>query len=233
MEIPKPFPAIEPRVLEAEPEPLEIDVQRTALMVIDMQNAFIEKSGMFDLMGEDISKGQNIIGPIKRVSTAARKKSCILIYTAAAYSADLHETGGPNSPSWYKNKNLIYYRESPELRDKLTVHGTWGADIVEDLTPHQNDIIVEKQKFSAFFGTNLDTILKTYNIKYLAFTGVNTNICVEATIRDAYYLEYFPILLTDACANAGPPFTQEATIYNVRLVYGWVTTTEDFIRALK
>jgi len=233
MEIPKPFPAIEPSVLEAEPEPLEIDVQRTAVMVIDMQNAFVKKGGMFDVMGEDISKGQNIIEPIKRVSRAARKKGCILIYTMAVYSPDLHETGGLSSPSWYKNKNLIYYRESPELRDKLTVRGTWGADILEDLTPQQGDIIVEKQKFSAFFGTNLDTILKTYNIKYLAFTGVNTNICVEATIRDAYYLEYFPILLTDACANAGPPFTQEATIFNVRLIYGWVTTTEDFIRALK
>ena len=219
--------------LEAEPEPLEIDLRRTAVMVIDMQNAFVKKGGMFDLWGQDISGGQRIIEPIKRINGAAREKDCKVIYTVAAYSPDLHETGGPSSPGWHRNKNLITYRESPELRDKLTVRGTWGADIIEELRPQEDDIVVEKQKFSAFFGTNLDIILKTFNIKFIAFSGVATNICVEATLRDAYYLEYFPILISDACSNAGPPFTQEATIYNIKFIHGWVTTAENFIGALK
>jgi len=101
------------------------------------------------------------------------------------------------------------------------------------LKPKEDDIVVEKQKFSAFFGTNLDIILKTFNIKFITFSGVATNICVEATLRDAYHLEYFPILISDACSNAGPPFTQEATIYNIKFIHGWVTTAENFIGALK
>lgn len=219
--------------LEAEPEPLEIDLRRTAVMVVDMQNAFIKEGGMFDLWGQDISRGQRIIEPIKMINGIAREKACKVIYTVAVYSADLHDTGGPNSLSWHRNKNLITYRQSPDLRDKLTVRGTWGAQIVEELTPQDDDIIVEKQKYSAFYGTNLDIILRTSNIRYIAFTGVATNICVEATLRDAYYRDYFPILISDACSNAGPPLTQDATIYNIQFVYGWVTTAKNFIGSLK
>jgi len=198
-----------------------------------MQNAFVSRGGMLDSWGQDISRGQRIIEPIKRINRAARANGCKVIYTVSRYSPDLHETGGPNSPSWHRNKNLVTYRECPEMRDKLTVRGTWGADIVDELKAQEGDIVVEKQKYSAFFGTNLNIILKTCNIKYLIFTGVATNICVEATLRDAYYLEYFPILISDACANVGPPFTQDATIFNIKFNHGWVTDAENVIRALE
>ncbi len=224
--------AIEPNMLDAEPEPLAIDLQRFAVAVIDMQNAFVSKGGMFDLRGHDISKGLGIIESIKRISKAARARGCKVIYTVARYSPDFHESGGPNSPSWHRSYTIAMYREHPELRDKLTVRGTWGTEIVDELKPEEGDLVVEKQKYSAFFGTNLDTILKTYDIKYLAFTGVATNICVESTLRDAYYREYFPILITDSCANAGPPATQEATIHNTKLSFGWVTSTENLLKVL-
>jgi len=103
----------------------------------------------------------------------------------------------------------------------------------EQLKPRENDIVVEKQRYSAFYQTNLDTILKTYDIKYLIFTGLATNICVESSLRDAFYIGYFPILIPDACANAGPAYTQDAAIYNVTLCYGWVTPSENITKALE
>lgn len=128
---------------------------------------------------------------------------------------------------------MTTYREHPEWQDKLLTRGTWGAEIVEELKPQEDDIVIEKRRYSAFFGTNLDTILKTNSVKYLVLVGVATNICVEATIRDAYYHDYFSILVSDAAANSGPQFMQEATIFNVTRNYGWVATTENILKAMQ
>ena len=144
----------------------------------------------------------------------------------------MRESGGPNSGRWYKRDAPSLYREHPEWQEKLLIRDTWGAEVIEQLKPKEVDIVVEKPIFSAFFGTNLDIILKTFEIKYLVFVGTATNICVEASIRDACYLGYFPILISDGTANIGPPLTQEATIFNVKQVYGWVTTAENTIKAI-
>ena len=81
-------------------------------------------------------------------------------------------------------------------------------------------------------GTNLDDILKSYTIKYAVYTGVATNVCVESTLRDGYFLGYWPIIVSDAVNNAGPPATQQATLWNVENLFGWVTSTADFVKSL-
>lgn len=108
-----------------------------------------------------------------------------------------------------------------------------GADFVDELTPEKGDIIVEKYRFSSFHGTRLDTVLKTHNIKFLAVTGIATNICVESTIRDALYLGYFPILISDAASAAGPEFMQDAVIHNLTICFGWITTSKKMIAAIE
>lgn len=226
-----PFATPAPFLLLAEPESLEIELQRTVVVVVDMQNAFVTKGGMFDLMGMDISTAQKIVEPIIKITSIARGKGIKVIYIVQRYSLDLRESGGPNSPRWYKG--LASYREHPDWQDKFLIRGTWGANIIEELKPEESDIVVEKPTFSGFFGTNLDIILRTDNIKYLAFVGTTTNICVEASIRDATYLGYWPILISDATANVGPTFMQDATIFNVKLCYGWVTTSENFVKAIQ
>ena len=222
-----------PVILQAEPEPIEINLQRMAFMVIDMQNAFVSKGGMFDLWGFDISGCQKIFEPIKKITSVARLKGCKIIYIANTFSPDLREFGPPDSAIRYKSGGALSYLEHPEWEDKLTVRGRWGADIIEQLKPQEGDILVEKARRSAFFGTNLDIILKSFSINYLAFMGVATNVCVESTLRDASYIGYWPILISDACVNTGPPFIQEATIFNVQRSFGWVTTTENIIKAME
>lgn len=221
------------RRLEASPEPLQIDLKTTALLVIDMQNAFVKRDGMFDLLGLDIKKARKIINPIKKLVEGSRKKEIKIIYIAHRYSEDLRESGGPSSGRWYKNDMPKIYRDHPDWREKLIIRGTWGSDIIDELKPQQTDIVVEKSTFSAFFCTNLDIILKTSGIKYLICVGTATNICVEATIRDAFYLGYFPILVADASANEGPIITQKATILNIMYVYGWVTYSENIMDLIK
>ncbi len=232
MKMPAVIPPIEPVTLEAELQPLEMDLQRSAVVVIDMQNAFASKGGMLDLMGLDISENLKATGVIKKVIDAARAKGIRVIYVVHYYSPDLRETGGPNSGYWY-NVHVRGILEHPEWRDKAIIRGTWGAEIVDPLKPKEEEIVVPKPKYNAFFGTDLDTILKTFNLKYLIFVGIATNVCVEAAVRDACNLDYFPILVSDATAPAGPPSAQEATLHNVKLCFGWVTTSEKVIKAMR
>lgn len=223
--------------LQAEPGPLQIELQRTAIVVIDVQNAFLSQGGFFTLQSQHIPLAERIVDPsekinsIKRITMAARTRGLKVIYTLSINPP--HESVGPDSPFWYKNDTLTIERKHPEWSDKLITRGTWGANIIEELKPQEGDILVEKPRYSAFFQTYLDTILRTYNLKYLIFMGVATNICVEATIRDAYYREYFCVLTSDAAINSGPEFTQEATIFNVKTLYGWVTTTVNILKAIK
>ena len=218
--------------LQAEPEPLKIDVQRTAVIVVDMQNCFISKGGVFDLCGLDILPCQKVIEPIKKITTAARAKGLKIVNVVHVYSPDLRDAGGPNSPNWYKDISLASQREHPEWQDKFYIHGTWGAEIIDQLKPQEGDLFVEKPRYGAFFQTNLDTLMKTYNIKYLVFVGLTTNCCVEASIREAYNLDYFCILVSDATMTVAPAFVKDATIYNIKYMWGWVTTTENVLKAI-
>ena len=231
-------------LLQAEPEPLEIEAQRTAVMVIDVQNAFLSKGGFFDLGTQSTSLAWSSCDPtektrrisnIKRINEAARSRGIKVVYTASVTPSvnSLSNNLGPYSPYWRKTKVLALEREHPEWRNKLLIRGTWGADIITELKPQECDILVEKPRFSAFFQTNLDTILRTHDVRYLIFVGIATNICVEATIRDAYYRDYFCILVSDATINQGPAFTEEATIFNVKACFGWVTTTENIVKTMQ
>ncbi len=231
MKMPAVVPALEPSMLKAQPEPIEIDLRRTAVIVIDMQNAFVSQGGMFNLMGMDVSQTPKLVEIINNVTRTARKKGMIVINVVHHHSTDLRETGGPNAGYWHK-AHAHTYPEHPEWKDKCFVSGTWGAEIVKGLEVKADDIVVVKPRFSAFHGTNLDEILKTFDIRYLAFAGVATNMCVEASIRDASNLDYFPVLISDATAAGGPPFMKESTIVNILSCLGWVTTSADLVKAL-
>jgi len=103
---------------------------------------------------------------------------------------------------------------------------------VEALAPLPEEVVIKKSRYSGFAGTPLDQLLRSRSIQHLLFVGVATNVCVESTLRDAYFLEYWPILIADAAMQAGPPAIQEATLFNVEHFFGWVTTTEALEKAL-
>ncbi len=223
--------AIEGKVmLKAEHAPLEVDLSRAAVLIIDMQNAFCSKGAMFDLWGFDIDTIPAIIPNIKMVAKAARKRKIKVISLAHVLYPDVREIGPMTSFQY--NKVLTSYREKPEWREKLLMRGTWGADFIDELKPQPDEIVIEKQRFSAFAGTYLDIMLRTFDIRYLFFTGTATNICVESSIRDACHLQYFPILIADAAA-ASPSNRQDSSLGNIKQCFGWVTTTQHVMNILK
>lgn len=214
--------------LPARPEIFPFSPEETALIVVDMQNAYASKGGYLDLAGFDISGAAGVIDKIDRIITAARALSMPVIFFQNGWDAAKQEAGGPQSPNWWKSNALKLMRSSAEYDGKLITKGTWDYQIIDSLKPRAEDIIIQKPRYSGFYGTQLDAILRARRIRNLLLVGVATNVCVESTLRDAFFLEYFPVLIEDAAWQAGPRELHTATVMNTQSFFGWVTTTSEF-----
>jgi ureidoacrylate peracid hydrolase len=214
--------------LPARPENLPINPHETALIVVDMQNAYASNGGYLDLAGFDIGGTPAVIERCGEAIAAARAAGVLVVFFQNGWDAGYADAGGPGSPNWWKSNALKTMRERPELQGKLLARGGWDYDLVEALAPREGDIVLPKPRYSAFYNTPLDSILRSRGIRNLAFCGVATNVCVESTLRDGFFLEYFGVLLEDATHQAGPAFLQEASVYNVEKFFGWVAATADF-----
>ncbi|MFZ0636726.1 MAG: isochorismatase family protein [Candidatus Acidiferrales bacterium] len=219
--------------LDARPEPIDVDFDRAAIVVVDMQNGFAKKGGMLDLAGVDISGAVGVIGTIRAALDAARATGISIVYLQMGYKSDLSNSGGPASPNWHKELALHLMHERPELKGKVLTEGTWDFAIVDELRPEASDLVVIKTRYSGFAGTTLDSLLRTHGVRHLFFAGIATNVCVESTLRDAFFLDYWPILLVDGVMQAGPPSAQEATLFNVESFFGWTMKSEELLRHLK
>jgi ureidoacrylate peracid hydrolase len=220
--------------LNARPQEVEIDIARTALIVVDMQNAYAKKGGMLDLgTGIDEARIGPVIAANQRLLPAARAAGVKVIYLQFGYKPDLSDAGGPRSPNIRKQMALRMIRERPADRDKLSVDGTWGWQIIDEIKPEPGDLVVQKARYSGFAGTTLENQLLGLDIRHLIFTGVATNVCVESTAREAYFREFWPILVEDAMDHTGPDFVRQATLYNFESKLGWVTRTDDVLRVLR
>lgn len=218
--------------LPTRPEPLEIDLAKAAVVVVDMQNAFATAGGLLDLAGHDISGAGPVVRTIHSVLTAARARHVPVVYLQTGYKPDLSNGGGDGSPNPRKETALCLMRARPELKGQLLVEGTWDFQIVDALTPAPGDLVVLKTRYSGFARTTLDAQLRERHIRYLFFVGIATNVCVESTLRDAYFHEYWPILVTDGAMQAGPPEAHQATIFNVESFFGWTLTAQQLCDVL-
>jgi ureidoacrylate peracid hydrolase len=194
--------------LPARPQPLAIDFNRTAVIVVDMQNAFASKGGMFDLGGFDVSGAAKAIEANRRLLAASRKAGIRIVYLQMGFRPDLSDAGDPSSPAYHKEQALIMMRARPELADKLLIKGTWDWRIVDALTPEPGDRVIAKTRYNGFCRTDLEEYLNTENIRYLLFTGIATNVCVESTARAAFFADFWPILVEDAMNHSGPDFNR-------------------------
>lgn len=215
--------------LQAKPEPVEVDLGKSAVIVVDMQNAFASRNGMLDIAGADLSGASHVVDVTAQVLAAARCAGIPVVYLQMGYKADLSDSGGPQSPNWHKELGIRLMNCRPELKGTLVTEGTWDFAIVEELTPQPGDIVIVKTRYSGFARTGLDAELQARNVRYLFFTGIATNVCVESTLRDAFFLDYWPILITDASLAAGPPPVQEATIFNIENYFGWTISSGEFL----
>jgi ureidoacrylate peracid hydrolase len=219
-------------MLPARPEPLAVDPAHAALIVVDMQNAYASPGGYLDLAGFDISGAAAAIENVKLAIEAARAASMLVVFFQNGWDPDYKEAGGPGSPNWHKSNALKTMRERPELHGKLLAKGGWDYALIDALRPRPEDIVLPKPRYSAFFNTALDSMLRARGIRTLVFTGIATNVCVESTLRDGFFLEYFGVVLDDATHHAGPDFVRQASLYNIEKFFGWVSSTADFRGAI-
>lgn len=220
-------------ILPAEPECLQLDPTQTALIVVDMQNAYTSIGGYLDLAGFDVSKTKPVVDKIQQAIDTAHQAGMQVIFFKNGWDNQYVEAGGTGSPNYHKSNAIKTMKKKPELQGKLLAKGGWDYDLIDELTPQPQDIVIPKPRYSGFFNTNLDSMLRAKGIRNLVFTGIATNVCVESTLRDGFFLEYFGVLLSDACYQAGDLSAQDATIFNVKTFFGWVSDTEKFSATFK
>ena len=228
--------------LNAKPEPIEIDTASTAVIVVDMENDFGAKGGMFDRAGIDISGIQKAVGPTAKVLASAREAGIKIIYLKMGYHSDLSDLGTPDSPN-----RLLHQRfgvgktiRAPDGREsRILIRDTWDTDILPELKPQADDVVIYKHRFSGFYQTDLDATLKKLGIKHLIITGCTTSVCVEATVRDAMYKDYSCVLLADCMSqptlgNSLPGSNHDASLVLTEVGLGsWVSSSDQFIKALE
>ncbi|MBI6557145.1 pyrimidine utilization protein B [Pseudomonas veronii] len=216
------------RTLPARPEALSLKACETALVVVDMQNAYASLGGYLDLAGFDVSSTGPVIANIQKALAIARAAGMPVVFFQNGWDQDYVEAGGPGSPNWHKSNALKTMRQRPELQGTLLAKGGWDYALVDELTPRPGDMVVPKTRYSGFFNTNFDSLMRSRGIRNLVFTGIATNVCVESTLRDGFFLEYFGVVLADATHQAGPTFAQQAALFNIETFFGWVSSVDDF-----
>jgi ureidoacrylate peracid hydrolase len=215
-------------ILPAQPEALALNMTQTALIVVDMQNAYASKNGYLDKAGFDVSTTSQVITQTAKAIAAARKVDIPIVFLQNGWDKKYTEAGGPGSPNWYKSNALKTMRKQPELMGTLLAKDTWDYDFVDELKPLEGDIIIPKTRYSGFYNTNLDSMLRSRGVRNLVFTGIATNVCVESTLRDGFFLEYFGVVLADATHQAGSNVIQESALFNIATFFGWVSSVEAF-----
>jgi ureidoacrylate peracid hydrolase len=191
-----------------------------ALLIIDMQNGFVSKGGSYDLMGIDTLKYQSIIPNVRRLIQTCRSAKIPIFFTQAVRE-------GTGIDLLTRTHKILPKSREERIRTRpICVRGTWDADIVEEVTPTKQDHVVRKRRDSAFQDTEMEVWLRSFGIDTIIFSGIDTCICVESSLRDAFNHGYDVILISDATASLNKNYF--STTENIREYYGLVMTLDEF-----
>jgi ureidoacrylate peracid hydrolase len=225
--------------IEAKPKPITIDTSTTAVIVVDMQNDFGSKGGMFDRAGIDISGIQKAVPPTARVLDSARNSGIKVFYLKMAYHSNLSDLGASDSVNRVRHLQLGVGQRvaAPDgTPSRILVRDTWNSEIVDQLKPHSDDIVLYKTRFSGFYKTDLDARLRELGVRHLIITGCTTSICVESTVRDAMFRDYLCVLLADCMSepigNGLVRSNHEASLLSTEVLLGWVSDSNQLVKSL-
>jgi nicotinamidase-related amidase len=216
--------------IEAEPDAVTVDLERAALVIIDMQRDFLEPGGFGEALGNDVSRLQAAVAPCRSVLAAARRRGLPVIHTREGHLPDLSDA-----------PPLKVDRGAPELRigapgpmGRILIRGEPGHDIVPELYPVDGEVIIDKPGKGAFYATYLGDLLRERGITTLFVCGVTTEVCVNTTVREANDRGYRCIVLADCCASYFPEFHAAglAMIKAQGGIFGWVSSSQHLLRAL-
>jgi ureidoacrylate peracid hydrolase len=196
------------------------------LIVVDMQNGFVSKGGSYDKLGMSIANYQRVVPAIKQLIDFCRTLRIPVFYTEAVRE--------PSGIDLLLNIHNILPTAREERLEKIPicVRGTWDGQTIDEIKPTEIDHVVIKRRDSAFQDTELRVWLQSIGINTLIFCGIDTSICVETSLRDAFNIGYDVILIADATASAIKKH-YDTTLERVRDYYGIVTHLKELKEIIK
>lgn len=216
--------------IAAEPAPIDIDLTRTALVIIDMQRDFLEPGGFGETLGNDVSLLKAAVAPCKAVLDAARAAGVLVIHTREGHASDMHDAPPAKVERGAPSKRI----GDPGPMGRILIQGEAGHDIIDELYPIAGEPVVDKPGKGAFYATNLGLILANRSIENLLVAGVTTEVCVNTTVREANDRGFRCIVLSDCCASYFPDF-HEAGLAMIKAqggIFGWVTGSRQLLQAM-
>jgi nicotinamidase-related amidase len=216
--------------IEAEPSTLVVELDRAALIIIDMQRDFLEPGGFGETLGNDVSRLQAAVAPLRKVLAAARAVGMLVIHTREGHRPDLSDA--PKHKVERGEPSLRIGAQGPMGR--ILVRGEPGHDIIPELAPAAGEPVIDKPGKGAFYQTDLELMLKNREIDTLLVGGVTTEVCVNTTVREANDRGFRCIVMSDCCASYFPEFHQAglAMIKAQGGIFGWVTASPHLLAAM-
>lgn len=191
----------------------------TALIVVDMQNGFCHPDGSFARLGLDIGMCTAAIPACVRLTAAARAAGVPVVLTRYVYRAD------------YRDGGVLVEEILPALREVGSLAaGTWDAALVDELVPDAADFVIDKNRYSAFYGTGLEPVLNSLHTRSVVVCGVTTNMCVETTARDASQRDYRTFVVADATGELDRA-RHDAALATIGFGFGAVVSTDEVLAA--
>ncbi|MFC3694094.1 cysteine hydrolase family protein [Chenggangzhangella methanolivorans] len=216
--------------IDAEPQPIAVDLGRTALVIIDMQRDFLEPGGFGETLGNDISLLEAAIAPCQAVLAAARAAGMLVIHTREGHRPDLSDA--PKAKVERGEPSLRIGAQGPMGR--ILIRGEAGHDIIAALRPAPGEPVIDKPGKGAFYQTDLELMLRNRGVDTLLVCGVTTEVCVNTTIREANDRGYRCVALSDCCASYFPEF-HEMGLRMIKAqggIFGWVSSSGAAIAAM-
>lgn len=201
-----------------------------ALVIIDMQRDFLEPGGFGAALGNDVSRLQAIIPTVKQLQQAFRDRGLPVIQTKEGHRADL---GDCPPAKWQRGRGTLKIGDAGPM-GRILVLGEPGNEIIPELQPAPDEVVIAKPGKGAFYQTGLEDVLRSHRITHLIFTGVTTEVCVQTTMREANDRGYECLLVEDATESYFPEFKQ-ATIEMIRAqggIVGWTATAQQVITGI-
>jgi ureidoacrylate peracid hydrolase len=165
-----------------------VSPSRTALLIVDMQNDFVSPEGHFARNGKDVGRIAAIVPKLRLIIEAAHTAGVLVIFTRQTTLPGL----ASDSPAW------VYFKTRDGKGPDYTMSGSWGAEFIPELDLPEGTIVIEKHRPSAFLGTDLDATLRAHDIESIVVAGCITQGCVQATVTDGSYHDYYAVVVGDA-----------------------------------
>jgi nicotinamidase-related amidase len=218
---------------DALPQPMEIDLARSARVVVDLQNDFCHPRGWFGQKGISVKPMRRPIAAIAALLPAWRASGAPVVWLNWGVRPDrLNLSPTVQFKGKRSAQGVGYAESSAEDRGLSVVAGEWGAQVIDELTVAPQDITVFKHRLSGFWDNELDSILRQQGVTTLLFAGVNTDRCVFSSLQDAGFLGYDCVLLSDACSTPSPAYVSKAIHFIVQQLHGFVASTQALLPAL-